>query len=119
GAVLVSEFAPLVSGPLAATQPVVTLFLVVFSVSVALGSLVVGKLLRGEVSARYVPISALVLALGMIDLWLSTGSFAVRTAGASVEQFLATPGAIRILADLAIIALGGGMFIVPLYAILQ
>lgn len=119
GAVLVSEFAPLVSGTLSARQEVVTLFLVVFSVSVAIGSLTVNKLLGGEVSARYVPISALFLALGMIDLWQSTSGFSVRTAGASVDQFLATTGAIRVLVDLAVIAFAGGMFIVPLYAILQ
>lgn len=119
GAVLVSEFAPLVSGTLSARQEVVTLFLVTFSVTIAIGSLAVNKLLGGTVSAKYVPASALGLALGMIDLWLSTRGFSVRSAGASVEQFLATPGAIRILADLVVIAFSGGMFIVPLYAILQ
>jgi len=119
GAVLVSEFAPLVSGTLAARQEVATVFLVIFSVTIALGSLAVNKLLGGEVSARYVPISALGLALGLIDLWLSTSGFSVRTAGASFREFLATPGTFRILADLAVIAFSGGMFIVPLYAILQ
>ncbi|HEX8059174.1 MAG TPA: AMP-binding protein, partial [Novosphingobium sp.] len=49
----------------------------------------------------------------------STGGFVVQTANASVDQFLATPGAIRILIDLAVVAFSGGMFIVPLYAILQ
>ncbi len=119
GAVLVSEFAPLVSGTLAARQEVATMFLVIFSVTIALGSLAVNKLLGGEVSARYVPISALGLALGLIDLWLSTSGFSVRTAGASFREFLATPGTLRILADLTVIAFSGGMFIVPLYAILQ
>ncbi len=119
GAVLVSEFAPLVSGTLAARQEVATLFLIVFSLTIAVGSLAVNKLLGGEVSARYVPISALGLALGLIDLSLSTGGFVVQSAGASVDQFLATPGAIRILIDLAVVAFSGGMFIVPLYAILQ
>ena len=119
GAVLVSEFAPLVSGTLAARQEVATLFLIVFSLAIAAGSLLVNHLLKGEVSARYVPASALVLAGGMIDLWLATRGFSVRTSGASVAQFLATPGAVRILIDLGVIALAGGMFIVPLYAILQ
>lgn len=119
GAVLVSEFAPLVSGTLAAKQEVATLFLVVFSLAIALGSFAVNKMLKGEVSARYVPASALVLAVGLIDLWLSTRGFSVRTSGASVAQFLSTPGAIHILIDLGIIAFAGGMFIVPLYAILQ
>ncbi len=119
GAVLMSEFAPLVSGKLAARQEVATLFLVVFSLAIAAGSMLVNRLLKGEVSARYVPASALVLAGGLIDLWLTTRGFSVRTAGANVAQFLATPGAVHILIDLAVIALSGGMFIVPLYAILQ
>ena len=119
GAVLVSEFAPLVSGTLSARQEVATIFLVVFSVTIAIGSVAVNWLLKGDVSARYVPISALALAGGLIDLWLSTSSFEVRTAGATIGQFLATPGSLRILVDLGVIAFAGGMFIVPLYAILQ
>jgi len=70
GAVLMSEFAPLVSGSFGARQEVVSLFLVIFSVSIAIGSLAVNRLLKGEVSARYVPASALGRAVGMIDLWL-------------------------------------------------
>jgi acyl-[acyl-carrier-protein]-phospholipid O-acyltransferase/long-chain-fatty-acid--[acyl-carrier-protein] ligase len=119
GAVLLAEFAPLVNGVLKARQEVATLFLLVFSVAVALGSVVVNKLLGGEVSARYVPASALALAAFMIDLWLSTSSFRPAVEGASVVQFLATAGSWRILFDLAGIAFAGGMFIVPLYAILQ
>src|SRR6185312_15925484 len=71
GAILLSEFAPLVSGTLHAGPSVVTLFLLVFSISVAVGSLVVNKLLRGEVSARYVPVAALGLAIFLIDLWIA------------------------------------------------
>ncbi|MGO4167462.1 MFS transporter [Novosphingobium sp. YAF33] len=119
GAVLVSEFAPLVSGTLAARQEVATVFLVIFSVTIALGSLAVNKLLGGEVSARYVPISALGLAIGLIDLWLSTSGFIPAAQEASFRQFLANPGAPRILADLVLVAFSGGIFIVPLYAILQ
>ncbi len=119
GAVLMSEFAPLVSDTLAARQEVATLFLIVFSVAIALGSVTVNLLLKGEVSARYVPLSGLVLAGGLVDLWLATSGFSVRTAGASIGQFVATPGALHILIDLAVIAFAGGMFIVPLYAILQ
>jgi acyl-[acyl-carrier-protein]-phospholipid O-acyltransferase/long-chain-fatty-acid--[acyl-carrier-protein] ligase len=119
GAVLLSEFAPLVSGVLGARQEVATLFLLVFSVSVAVGSILVNKLLAGEVSARYVPVAALGLAAFMIDLWASTNGFAIETPHATAGEFLGTPGSWRIMVDLAGIALTGGMFIVPLYAILQ
>jgi acyl-[acyl-carrier-protein]-phospholipid O-acyltransferase/long-chain-fatty-acid--[acyl-carrier-protein] ligase len=43
----------------------------------------------------------------------------VEVAGASIGQFLATDGAWHILIDLGVIAFSGGMFIVPLYAIIQ
>ncbi len=119
GAVLVSEFLPLVSGNLGGREEVVTLFLIVFSVAIALGSMLVNKLLRGEVSARYVPISALVMAVFMLDLWWATRSFVVVTPHADIAQFVATPGSWRILFDLTGMAVAWGMFIVPLYAILQ
>ena len=119
GAVLVSEFLPLVSGNLGGQEEVVTLFLIIFSVAIALGSVLVNKLLRGEVSARYVPISALAMAVFMLDLWWATRSFVVVTPHADIAQFVATPGSWRILFDLTGMAAAGGMFIVPLYAILQ
>ena len=119
GAVVVAQFAPLVSGTLGAGQSVVTLFLLVFSVAVALGSMTVNRLLKGEVSARYVPAAALGMAVSLIALWLAASGFDVRTSGATVAAFVATPGAIPILACLATLAFAGGMFIVPLYAILQ
>lgn len=119
GAILLSEFAPLVSGRLQAGPGVVTLFLLVFSVAVAIGSLVVNKLLGGEVSARYVPAAALGMAAFLIDLWVATRRFAATVPHADVDAFLATAGSWHILFALAGLALSGGIFIVPLYAILQ
>jgi acyl-[acyl-carrier-protein]-phospholipid O-acyltransferase/long-chain-fatty-acid--[acyl-carrier-protein] ligase len=119
GAVLLAQFAPLVSGVLHAKQEVATLFLLVFSLSVALGSLLVNRLLRGEVSARFVPLSALALAGFLIDLWLSTSAYVPQGGEAGIAAFVASAGSWRILFDLFGIAFAGGMFIVPLYAILQ
>ncbi len=119
GAVIMSEFAPLVSGVLSAKQEVATLFLLVFSISIALGSLAVNRLLKGEVSARFVPWAALAMAGFLIWLWLATSGYDVRTQGADQRTFLASDGAWQILAAMAGIAFSGGMFIVPLYAILQ
>ncbi|MEA3010983.1 MAG: acyl-[acyl-carrier-protein]-phospholipid O-acyltransferase [Sphingomonadales bacterium] len=119
GAVLLAQFAPLVANVLHARQEVATLFLLVFSISIALGSMAVNRLLRGEVSARFVPASALALAGFMIDLCFSTRGYASAAPGADIGRFMAGAGSWRILADLAGIAFAGGMFIVPLYAILQ
>jgi acyl-[acyl-carrier-protein]-phospholipid O-acyltransferase/long-chain-fatty-acid--[acyl-carrier-protein] ligase len=119
GAVVLSEFAPLVKGTLGAGPELVTLFLLIFSVCVAIGSLTVNRLLAGEVSARYVPVSALAMAGSLVLLWIATRTFTIGDAGPSVGAFLTTPGAWVILAALAGVAFAGGVFIVPLYAILQ
>ena len=119
GAVLLSEFGPLVSSILMANENVATLFLVIFSVFVALGALLVNVMLKVHVSARYVPASSLLMSAFMVDLWLSTTAFRPMVTDAGVTDFVATPGSWRILVDLMGLALAGGMFIVPLYAILQ
>jgi acyl-[acyl-carrier-protein]-phospholipid O-acyltransferase/long-chain-fatty-acid--[acyl-carrier-protein] ligase len=119
GAVLLNDFAPLVSNTLGGGKHVVTLFLLVFSVAIALGSVAVNKLLKGEVSARYVPAAALLMAAFMIDLWLSTSGYVAARHDATIPEFVASAGSWRILIDLAGLAFTGGMFIVPLYAILQ
>lgn len=119
GAIILSEFAPLVKSTLGAGPELGTLFLLLFSLCVAFGSMLVNKLLAGEVSARFVPGSALALAGFLMGLWLATRSFTPATAGPSVGAFLATSGSWPILLCLAGTALAGGMFIVPLYAILQ
>lgn len=119
GAILLSEFAPLVAGVLKAKQEVATFFLLIFSVSVALGSILVNKLLKGEVSGRYVPVSALMLAGFMIDLWLATRGFVPSFPDAGIAEFVRSAGSWRIMIDLVGISFSGGMFIVPLYTILQ
>lgn len=119
GAILVTNFMPLVKGALGGTEGVVTLFLIVFSVSVALGASIVNRLLGGAVSARFVPISALAMAGFMIDLWLATRHYPIPAATVGWWSFLTTPGNWRVLIDLIGISFAGGMFVVPLYAILQ
>ncbi|WP_255326460.1 acyl-[ACP]--phospholipid O-acyltransferase [Sphingobium sp. EM0848] len=119
GAVLLAEFAPLVSGVLKARQEVATLFLLIFSVSVAFGAMLVNRLLSGAVSARFVPVSALALSGFMIDLWLSTSFYVPVHQGAGIAEFVGSPGSMRVMLDLFGIAFSGGMFVVPLYAILQ
>ncbi len=119
GAVLMAEFAPLVSGPLAAQQEVVTLFLLIFSVSIALGSLAVNRILKGEVSAKPVPAAALAMAVSLIILWIATKGYDVQAEGADIATFLANDSAWPILISLAGIAFVGGIYIVPLYALLQ
>jgi acyl-[acyl-carrier-protein]-phospholipid O-acyltransferase/long-chain-fatty-acid--[acyl-carrier-protein] ligase len=126
GATLLAQFAPYVKEVLHADPSVVTLLLTVFSVGVGLGSYACNKLLRGEVQATYVPLAALGLTLFGIDLYLASQHAAAlvgtdTTGGAlqSLNAFMRAPANWRVLFDLGGIAVCGGIYIVPLYAIMQ
>jgi acyl-[acyl-carrier-protein]-phospholipid O-acyltransferase/long-chain-fatty-acid--[acyl-carrier-protein] ligase len=119
GAVLLSELIPLVRGMLHARQAVAVLFLAVFSIGVAGGSLLVGKLLAGAISPRYAPISLLLLSGFLADLAFAANGFQAHGRDIGVLDFLAVPGAWRILIDLAGLSMCGGVFVIPLLAILQ
>lgn len=121
GATFLTEFPVFAKNILYANEHVVTFFLTLFSIGLAVGSLLCNRLLKGEVSARYVPLGALGITLFTLDLY-----FAARGASAlpdnmlmTLTQFLKTFNGWRITVDLMFIAICGGLYAVPLYAILQ
>jgi MFS family permease len=118
-AVLGVLFPPLVKNVFHAQKDVASVFLAVFSVGIAIGSVIINRLLKGEVSARYSPISVLVMMGFVIDFYFASALWPVES-GPLIKTlaFVSTPGGWRILADLAMIAITGGMFVVPLYAFL-
>ncbi len=79
----------------------------------------VSKLLGGEISARYVPASALVLALAVIDLGFTVHGLAPSSATVGIQGFLQAPRSWHLVIDLLVIAIASGIYIVPLYALLQ
>ncbi len=120
GAVLFIQFPPLAKNVLMASKEVASLFLVVFSVGVAIGSVAVNALLKGRVSARYAPLSVLAMALFVIAFYVVCKLWAAEapTALLSVREFIGWPMAAVLLLCLLGIAMSGGMFVVPLYAFL-
>ncbi len=119
GAIYLSQFPAYVRFILGAEEAVVTLFLTVFTIGIAIGSLVCSRLLGGRVSARPALWGALGIGLFSIDLWLASPSPATDAALAGLGAFLTIPAHWRILADLLGIAVLGGIFILPLYVLLQ
>jgi acyl-[acyl-carrier-protein]-phospholipid O-acyltransferase/long-chain-fatty-acid--[acyl-carrier-protein] ligase len=119
GATFLAQFPSYVHFVLGAEEQVVTLFLTLFSVGIAAGSLLCNRLLGGRVSARTVPWGALCIGLFSIDLWLATPVPASGAVLVGVAAFVAAPMHWRILVDLFGIAVAGGIFIVPLYVLLQ
>lgn len=117
GAVYTSQFVPLAKNDLGGSEGVATLFLAAFSIGVASGSAGVSRLLGGRISTRLSPWAGLVMAAAGIDLFFSERS--VGGAAGDVTQFLATSAGWRVLADLLVLAIAGGIFSVPLYGVLQ
>ena len=119
GTILAAQFPPLVKNVLRADEGVATLMLAVFSVGVAIGSIVINRMLRGRVSARFSPVAALVMGLFILDLYHTVLNWPVST-GALMElgTFVRLPQADHLMVDLLGVAVAGGIFVVPLYAFL-
>lgn len=120
GAVLFIQFPPLAKNVLSASKEVASLFLVIFSIGVAIGSVSVNALLRGTVSARYSPVSVIVMGLFVIAFWWVCHSWYAHPQDGLLDTaaFLREPLAIPLLLSLLGISVAGGMFVVPLYAFL-
>ncbi len=88
-------------GPLGADEAVLARLLTVLSVGIALGSWLAGKLSGDTVELGLVPLGALGLGVFSLDL------------------AFAAPSVNRVMVDLAFLGASGGLFIVPLTALLQ
>ena len=121
GAVLFIQFPPLAKNVLHASKEVASLFLVIFSVGVAIGSVAINTLLKGEVSARHAPVSVLFMGAFVAAFYFVCRAWERQTHPAGlldVAGFLSQPLAPLVLGTLLLIAIAGGMFVVPLYAFL-
>jgi MFS family permease len=119
GVVMFIQFPPLVKNVLNAEKDVASLFLAIFSIGIAIGSVAINRLLKGEVSARYSPISVIVMGAFVIAFYLLARDWPAKS-GPMLEiwSFVQQPGAALLCFTLLGVATAGGMFVVPLYAFL-
>ena len=116
GATLLSELPSVARYGLGGDGSVLTVLLAAFSIGVGVGSVGCTRLLRGEASPRLVPFAALGVSLFLFDFAHAAASaHGLGTAGALASS---RPG-IRMLLDLAVAGACGGLYSVPLYAIIQ
>lgn len=120
GAVLFIQFPPLVKNILHADKSVASLFLAVFSIGIAIGSVAVNRLLKGQVSARYSPASVIVMGVFVLAFYWVCRNWEHDPSGAmyGIDGFLNHADVYPLLGSLLGIAISGGMFVVPLYAFL-
>jgi acyl-[acyl-carrier-protein]-phospholipid O-acyltransferase / long-chain-fatty-acid--[acyl-carrier-protein] ligase len=118
GAVVLSLMPPLVKSVLGANEDVVTVFLAIFSISVAVGSGLAAWLAHGRIVLFPTLLGAFLLGVFTLDLgWATYGVAAAETAG--VQAVFTSARGIRIAIDLAGLAIAGGLFIVPAFAAVQ
>ncbi|MCH2495470.1 MAG: MFS transporter [Erythrobacter sp.] len=120
GAVLFIQFPPLAKNTIMASPEVASLFLVVFSIGVAIGSVAVNALLKGKVSARYSPASVIVMGIFVVAFYVVAKLWEADQPAdlLDVGEFIAWPMASLLMLCLLGISVAGGMFVVPLYAFL-
>lgn len=121
GSLFISQFPNFVKTTLQAEETVFTFFTVLFSLGIGVGGLLNNRLLRGQVNATFVPLAALGLTAFCLDIYASSFHAVHLADGAlmSLSGFVSHLAHWRIILDVVMIAVFGGLFVVPLTAILQ
>ncbi len=100
-------------------ESVVTLILTVFSVGIALGSMLCERMSGHKVEIGLVPFGSMGLSLFGIMLWWHSGGFPQAELAHDWLAVLSQPQAWWILGSILGIGVFGGFYIVPLYALIQ
>lgn len=131
GATLLAQFPNLAKDVLYGNESVFILLLTTFSLGIGAGSLMCEKLSKGKVELGLVLLGAVGLTLFGIDLYFSSSSIHMHWNNKAMLDFAAFVGknydahghlflsCWRLLADIALIGVFGGLFIVPLYVLIQ
>jgi acyl-[acyl-carrier-protein]-phospholipid O-acyltransferase/long-chain-fatty-acid--[acyl-carrier-protein] ligase len=121
GSMFMAQFANYTKSILGGNEEILTLFLVIFSIGIAIGGLCNNKLLRGKIAATFVPLAAIGLTIFSVDITLVSRNLMPDTTLPliGVREFVTSAIHWRIMADVAMVAIFGGLFVVPLSAIIQ
>jgi 1-acyl-sn-glycerol-3-phosphate acyltransferase len=117
GALLLAQLPGYARDVLGGDKTVYTLLLAAFSVGTALGSLACEKLSGHKVEIGLVPLGSIGMTVCLLDLYFKHPG--AHPAGAAIDTWktFMAGGGWDIALDCALIGLFGGLFIVPLYAL--
>jgi 1-acyl-sn-glycerol-3-phosphate acyltransferase len=118
GSIFLTSFTPYARETLGGTEAVVTFLLAVFSIGIGIGSLACERLSGRRVEIGLVPLGSIGMTIFAIDLYFASVRFQPMETG-GLARFLESPGAWRIVFDLALLAFFAGLYSVPLYALIQ
>jgi 1-acyl-sn-glycerol-3-phosphate acyltransferase len=118
GSVFLTSFAGFSKEVLGGNESVVTLLLAVFSVGIAIGSLLCERLSGHKVEIGLVPFGSIGMTVFAVDLYFASAGMAP-TEIVAPGVFLSDGANRRVMADLFLLAMFGGFYSVPLYALIQ
>lgn len=120
GAVFLSQFPSFAKEVLGGNTEVASLLLVVFSVGIAVGSLLCETFSHRHVEIGLVPIGAVGMSVFAFDLYLaSQGLTHAPGTLMTVSEFVSHHAHWRVIADLGLLAFSAGLYSVPMYALIQ
>src|SRR5215831_562142 len=121
GAVVLSLLPPLVMRTLDGAETVVTVFLAVFAVAIAVGSGLASWFSAGRIILLPTAVGALLIGLFAFDLGLALVRLppADTTTALAMSVFFARTIAWHAVIDLGMLAVAGGLMIVPSFAAIQ
>ncbi|WP_425360088.1 MULTISPECIES: acyl-[ACP]--phospholipid O-acyltransferase [unclassified Candidatus Tisiphia] len=121
-AAILAQIPALAKNTFGADENVANLFLATFSIGVGVGSFWCSKILGNEITTKYVFVSAIGVSIFGIDLFFASRISAVHYEPEQLKSifvFLSKKHNWRIIIDLFFIAAIAGLYIVPLFAVLQ
>ncbi|PHM17581.1 MAG: MFS transporter [Sulfuricurvum sp. PD_MW2] len=113
GALLLSQFPAFVKSVLMGDEKTVTVLLSLFTLGIGIGSLLCERLSNHELKPSLIIVGAIGMGLSGIDFALSAQHFS------ALGNLYANPEFFHILLDLTLIGVFGGLYSVPLYALIQ
>lgn len=119
GAIMLAQFPVYAKNYLHGDHSVFVLLLAVFSVGIGAGSLLCERLSGHKVEIGLVPFGSIGLSVFGLELYFASQAYVTPTAMLDLGGFLAQGGSWRILFDCLGIGLFGGLYIVPLFALIQ
>ncbi|MDP6706217.1 MAG: MFS transporter [Alphaproteobacteria bacterium] len=119
GAVYLTQFPGYTKGTLAGDEAVVTLLLATFSLGVGVGSVFCERLSGRRIELGLVPFGSIGLSLFGLDLFFAIDPAWTGAPLRGIGDFLADAAAWRVIVDLFLLGAFGGLYIVPLYALVQ
>ncbi|KWV11577.1 MFS transporter, partial [Xanthomonas translucens] len=118
GTVLTAQLPTYAELNLGGAQDLYIFALALFSIGTGTGSLLCEKLSGRTVEIGLVPLGAFGISAFMLDLYFARPGGALQ-AGLGIGQFVHQAGSWRIMLDLVGIGLCTGLFVVPLFALIQ